>query len=439
MNNSESAARNPADLASHKWQLACFILGHLLIFGLVFQTVYHIQYSPVFLYFDYASKVLQGNLPYRDFALEYPPLALIFFILPRLFSSNWQVFAVLFQIEVIIFDLAGLFLIYRISRLSGKAPWKMLAVYTLGILAIGPIIGQQYDIFPAIVTLLAVYFFWRGKAAAAWSLLALGTMIKIYPAVIAPVFLAYYLRQRDWRKIWRGIISFAAVNLIILAPFLILGPASLLTLFSYHARRGIQLESVYSSFLVLASKLGLTTVSLEFSFGSWNLTGNAADILSKLSTAVLVILLLLEYWLVYHKTDNRKMVFSCICAYAFLAVAITLIGAKVLSPQYLIWLIPFLPAIGGGYRYTIWIIYFVIGGLTYYLFPLSYYDLMDLKTAAVAVLLARNVLLIMAALLVFWSVIHPSPSNSSPTRGEESGEVDIYSPSRSKESRNKDY
>ena len=110
------------------------------------------------------------------------------------------------------------------------------------------------------------------------------------------------------------------------------------------------------------------------------------------------------------------MEFSGICAHAFLAVAITLIAAKVLSPQYLIWLIPFLPAIAGGYRYTIWIIYLVIGGLTYYLFPLSYYDLMDLKTAAVAVLLARNVLLIMAALLVFWSVIRPSQAGKKPPR-----------------------
>jgi uncharacterized membrane protein len=395
---------------SHKWQLVSFVIGHILIFAAVFHSIYSIQYSPVGLYFDYAAKVLHGSLPYRDFSLEYPPFALVFFVLPKLFSSTWQMFAVYFQIEVVIFDIIGLWLIYLIARREAKAPWKLLSVYTIAILAIGPITGQQYDIFPAVLTLLALYFFWRDKTALAWIFLALGTTTKIYPAAIAPIFLVYYLRNRDYHKIRTGIISFAAVSLLILLPFLITGPANLLSLYNYHAERGVQLESSYASFLEMADKLGLIHVSTQFTFGSWNLTGRAANFLAAASTPLLLILLLGLYWLVYRRADTGKIDIGSLGICSLLAIVITLITSKILSPQYLIWLIPLLPLVTGRVRFWIWGIFAAVGVLTYYLFPIAYYDLIDLNTNAVAALAARNVLLILMAFLLLGILLGKQPS-----------------------------
>ena len=136
---------------SHKWHLAFFGLAHAIILPLLFHTIYQIPYSSIGIYFDYASRVLDGSLPYRDFTLEYPPFALFFFILPRLFTSSFWGYTIAFQMEAFLFDLLGLYLIYRIAQCQGKALWKMLTVYTVAILAIGPIIAQSYDIFPAII------------------------------------------------------------------------------------------------------------------------------------------------------------------------------------------------------------------------------------------------------------------------------------------------
>lgn len=36
------------------------------------------------LYYNYSLKLMSGQVPYRDFALEYPPLAMLPFTLPRL-------------------------------------------------------------------------------------------------------------------------------------------------------------------------------------------------------------------------------------------------------------------------------------------------------------------------------------------------------------------
>jgi len=408
----------PDPEAAHRWQLITFILAHILIVAAVFHSIYSIQYSPVGLYFDYASKVLHGSLPYRDFSFEYPPFALVFFVLPKLVSSTWQVFAVFYQIEVVIFDIIGLFLLYLIARRMDQAPWKLLTAYTVAILAIGPITGQQYDIFPAVLTLAAIYFFWRDKTALAWVFLALGTTTKIYPAVVAPIFLVYYLRNRDYRRIWTGIISFGAVCLLILLPFLITGPSNLLSLYDYHADRGVQLESTYASFLELADKLGLAHISTQFTFGSWNLTGAAANVLANASTPLLGLLLLAMYWLVYRQADTRKIDIASVAAFSLLAILITLITSKILSPQYLIWLVALLPLLTSRIRFWIWGLFIVAGALTYYLFPISYWDLIYLDTNAVVALLARNVLLISMAFLLLGLILR--------TRNQPSKVADRY-------------
>jgi uncharacterized membrane protein len=384
---------------SHKWHLAFFGLGHAIILPLLFYTIYQIPFSSIGLYFDYASKVMGGSLPYLDFTVEYPPFALFFFIVPRLFTSSYVVYAVAFEAELFLFDLLGLYLIYRIAQLQGKAPWKMLTVYSVAILAIGPIIAQSYDVFPAIIVLLSLYCFWIGKHKTSWGILALGVMTKIYPVAIAPIFLVYYIRNRQYKRIWSGILVFAASSLAIIVPFLIISPSSLLNLINYHAQRGIQIESIYSGFLIIVGKFGLAWPQPDFGAGSWNIVGPLADTVVMISTFVLAFLLLMSYWFIYSRIKPGKSQLMEMGTYSLLVVAVILITSKVLSPQYLIWLFPLLPLLYGKQRYAIWAVFVVIGALTYYIFPLHYTELIYLQNCVVAVLLVRNSLLVLLTVL----------------------------------------
>ena len=381
--------------------LSFFGLAHAIILPLLFYTIYRIPYySSIGLYFDYASKVLGGSLPYLDFTLEYPPFSLFFFILPHLFTSSFVVYAIAFEVELFLFDLLGLYLIYRIAQRQGKAPWEMLTVYSVAILAIGPIIAQRYDVFPAIIVLLSLYCFWIGKHKTSWGILALGTMTKIYPVAIAPIFLAYYMRNHQYKRIWSGILVFAASSLAIIIPFLVISPTSLLSLINYHAQRGIQLETIYSAFLLVVGKFGSTSPQLAFGAGSWNIAGPLADTLAMISTFVLAFLLLMSYWFIYSRIKPGKSQLMEMGTYSLLVIAVILITSKVLSPQYLIWLFPLLPLLYGKQRYAIWAVFVVIGVLTYYIFPLHYPELIDLKTDVVAVLLVRNIFLVLLTVLV---------------------------------------
>ena len=158
---------------------------------------------------------------------------------------------------------------------------------------------------------------------------------------------------------------------------MIIGSDSLKSLVEYHLQRGIQLESIYSSFLLIGDKLGVP-VQPVFNFGSWNLTGGAADILTKMSSYLMVILLLISYWFICRRTQPGKSQSTRIGAYALLVTSIVLITSKVLSPQYLIWLIPLVPLVLPRGRYLILAVFILIGAVTYYLFPHAYMDLLNL-------------------------------------------------------------
>ena len=95
--------KNEATVISPELQFIMFAFILALIFFPLFYYVYKMPYSGTPLYFDFASKVLEGSLPYRDFALEYPPFALLFFIIPRLITSNYWTYAVFYRVEVFIF------------------------------------------------------------------------------------------------------------------------------------------------------------------------------------------------------------------------------------------------------------------------------------------------------------------------------------------------
>jgi uncharacterized membrane protein len=399
---SKSAVKKP--FLSPVWQLMLFIIGVVLIYCVLFTTVFQTPYSAMGVFLRYASLVMQGQVPYVDFNLEYPPLALLFFLLPRLVSSSLLIYTVLFKAEVLLAILVGLFLIYLLARRLGKAPWKMTLVYTLCILAVGPIIAVQFDIFSAILTLSSLYAFILGKSKTAWALLALGALTKIYPLFLAPVYLVIALRSRHYRAAGTGILTALVTCLVLAGPFIIAGSDSIKSLVEYHLQRGIQLESTYSSILLIADKLGLTRVALDFSFGSWNLAGAAADALTKLSSYLLIVLLLIAYWFIYRQTKPGKSQSTRLGAYALLVLSIVLITSKVFSPQYLIWLIPLFPLVLQRERFIILGVFILTGLSTYYLFPHAYLDLINLSAVPVFVLFIRNLLLVLLTVLMVVSL-----------------------------------
>jgi uncharacterized membrane protein len=380
--------------------LTIFSFVHILIFIVIFNCgIYNENYSAAGLFFDYFSRISHGQMLYRDFLMEYPPLATVFFILPGLVSSQLNIYAHIFTIQILLFDLLGLFIISAMSLRINISSWISLSIYTISALAIGPIIIHRYDLIPTVMVMLALYAFSLGKHKTSWFFLALGTMTKIYPIIIAPIFLLDYLQKRQFRNIIYGISSFLITITAIITPFIIISPNGLWNSLSYHLQRGLQVESIFGSFLLLAHSLGAMHLNLNFDFGAWNIVSSMANNLATVSTILVLLGLGIVYWSFYrNKSLDSIGQISNIVNYSFLTILLFISMGKVFSPQFIIWLYPLVPLINSRWRNTAWIIFMIIAILTYYIFPLHYEALVfNLKHSVINVLFLRNVLLLTLA------------------------------------------
>jgi uncharacterized membrane protein len=392
-----------------KWIIVvvAFCLLHMLFFTRVFYSG-----SPdVAGYYEYATKMGNGQVPYRDFFVEYPPGALVTFYLPSLLSDNITEYGTAFALEMLLFDIVGLLLVLGLGKRLRLSPWSCLVGYTLAMVSIGSIVVQRFDMVPAAITLGAVYTFSRGNYKTAWAILAVGTMTKLFPGLLAPFFLIYQFRRGGLRAIVPSAATFAAVTLLVAAPFMVLNSHDFIASFTVQSQRSLQLESTYSSLLLLGDSLGLVSAQPVQGSISYDIVSPLAGPLARYSLVFMGLGLLVVYgfyWRNCRSLSRSSRRFgpdaaslADILNYSFAALVVLLVTSKVFSPQFIVWLYPLFPLVNGRFRSTIWITFLTVSCLTWYLYPLHYYDLIDTQQSAVDALILRDILMVfMAALLL---------------------------------------
>jgi uncharacterized membrane protein len=322
----------------------------------------------------------------------------------------------------------ALFLLSKLSRGLGINPITAMVIYTLLIIGIGPLVIYRFDLIPAVMVLACLYAFSRGKYGLAWAVLATGVMTKIYPIVIAPIFLIYELSQHRYKEVLMEIGLSALIAEIIIAPGFFISPAGFINSFLVQMHRGLQLESTYSSFILLFQNLGLTKIYVESAgplIASMDVISPAASLLSEIAPFVLVPALILIYWLFYRRTSNKTGGLSPrkqpdmvnIIYYSFLAILIFIISSNVFSPQYLIWFFPIAPLVIWRWKNALWLVLIIVSALTYYEFPLHYNLLEKGNPLLVYILLSRNILLIvLTGWLIEWRLLFKKYSKQSLSR-----------------------
>ena len=390
-----------------KSPLAFFITVHTVIFLLVFTVLGQLSYSPGALELSFARQILSGEIPYRDFTSEYPPLALLSFVLPALVSRRDLVYGLAFAVEMLLLDFLILKLLAVLDRCLKIPHERTLTVYTLFVFAVGPIIISRYDILPAALTLAAIASFVTNLNALAFALVALGVTAKVYPIIIAPLMVIYLLRDLNMKKLIWGSISFITTLLVLNLPFYLASPENFIGFLTYHAERGLHSESTYASWLLISKLLGLTDVTGVFSYGSWNLASPLADKLAKLSFPFSAILLFVLYavyaWKLWKSPRNNLMSSENardFVRFSTLSVAIFIASSKVFSVQYLIWLMPLIPLTEAKQTTVMWFIFAVIGIMTQFIYPYNYLNFESFLTPYVLVIIFRNILFVALTILI---------------------------------------
>ncbi len=348
------------------------------------------------IYHHAGEALLRGKIPYRDFFIEYPPGSLLAFVPPALFSSNRVDYTGLFAMEMALVAVAALVLTaLAAKRLWGPWAYVIPAItFTAAALVLHNLILARYD---AVVTLtlaistLCVALGGRYVLLAYFSL-GFGAAAKLVPA-LATVPLATLRKGAA-----RGYAAFFAVLTLFFVPPLLLAGDRFIRSFAYQTDRGLQVESVAASVLMKLGWVGRTT----FDYGAIEVRGRGVEFASSLSFPLTAVLLLITALMMYREYLRGRLGVEQYPRYAAALILAYMLGSKVLSPQYMLWLLPLIPLAGRGFvRIGISAVFLAACGVTR-LVLIHYRDLVYLRFPGPDLLLARNLLLLLLwALLLF--------------------------------------
>ncbi|MFN2612189.1 MAG: glycosyltransferase 87 family protein [Solirubrobacterales bacterium] len=349
-----------------------------------------------------AERVLDGDLPYREVNFEYPPLALPPVVAPAALSDGVEGYRHAFELELLFFDLAIVAVLALCAPGPERRVWQALGVYSVCVIATSgvvlwdstieaaPLVLARFDLIPALL-ILAALLARRARRSAAWAgMLGAAVAIKAFPALLVPSMARGEHRGR------RAAIALGLPILAVAAVVVISGD-EFASAIDYHRDRDLQIETVAATPLMLAHQLGGTGARVVVGGGSFNLAAPGAG----LAKAASIALLLGSVALILYMAHRRRLD-PFVEATALLAAVVAF--APVLSPQFLLWVLPVSAvAYGLGRENVVLIGCFVLTQDVLH----NYIGVEALEGPFVWSLAARNALLLVYLALVLLPVFRP--------------------------------
>ena len=356
--------------------------------------------SDVPLYQHYAGLIRSGQVPYRDFAVEYPPAALPVFLAPAYLP--WT-YSTSFAVVMGVCAAATLAVAGTTVRLVGADAVRIAAaLLVIGIspLVLGSLFDTRFDLWPALLALGGVAFAVRGRPLAAGALLGLAFAAKLWPIVLAPIALAYLWRRQGRGAAVAGAASLVAVAALCFVPFAAVSPDGVRHSLTGQLDRPLQVESLGSAFLIAVEHLGGPAEPTVTSHGSQGLSGSVPDDVATASTAV-EIAALVAIWIAFARV-RRPTGETVLLASAAAVTALVAFG-RVFSPQFLIWLVPLVPLVRGRRGIAASLLLLLALGLTQTWFPSNYWALAVGHSGPYWwYLLARDLAVVALAVVLAW-------------------------------------
>ncbi len=162
-----------------------------------------------------------------------------------------------------------------------------------------------------------------------------------------------------WKAFAIGLVVFAGIGLTSLATSI---PGTIGSL-QYFKSRPLEIESFPGALVWLSHYVGYP-YRYQYSFVSMNVLSSISDMIGTLSTETLIIGLLSTFWLQW----RGKLDVSMTC---LVVMALVLGTSKIVSPQYIIWIIPLVWNVG---KFNLrWIVpWGVVMILTFFIYPIVY-------------------------------------------------------------------
>jgi hypothetical protein len=360
------------------------------------------------LYQRAGQRLLQGQLPYRDFPLEYPPAALVVFVAPHVVRG--QILALPAYINTFLAQSVALSTI--IAATLGLIAWRwwpgrpvvpVLGGYLAAVIAGAQMLAFRYDVFPAAMTALALAGVLANRPVVAGLFLGIGIAAKLYPAVMLAVVGLAYLAQRRIGWCLRLALGTLAPLILAAAPLLAPDTVSRLGTLGFYTQRGVQVESIPGGALLAANVLGLARVGVSHAFGAHQISSPIADAITRWQPLVFVVAMAAVFALIWWRfradvAARGAVSPQSLVASLTLALLVFIVANKVFSAQHLIWLLPFGPLL----PWRQGVLLLVAWALTNVHYPWTYLDFIDSGPFAVALLNLRNIAVVA---LIVWLVV----------------------------------
>jgi hypothetical protein len=237
------------------------------------------------------------------------------------------------------------------------------------------------------------------RRSATWSgLLSIGVAIKAFPLFLYPALL------RGERNLRRVIVAGAIPLLACAAAVIVMGD-EFGSAISYHTERTLQVESLGASVFEVAHVIGASGVSTGVGHGGFEISASG----STAARWVSVVLGAAGYlWLVWAGWRSKATNFELVAA----LLAVLVVFAPVLSPQFLLWLLPISACAYGLGRENVVLLLAII----FTQVELQHYDGVDALTGSfVWPLAVRNLLLLVYLVMVAEPIVRTGRSRASPS------------------------
>jgi hypothetical protein len=359
-------------------------------------------------YHRYGSAMVNGEVPYRDFRVEYPPGALPAFLAPAAGDPGFTLFQRQFQMLIALLAAAALLAMaytLRALRASQSHFAGALLFFALAPLVLGSVVIYRYDLWPAALTVAGIAAVVGGRDRLGLAALGIGIAAKLFPAVVVPPAIAYVWRTRGRREALMCVALAVCAVAAFVVPFLVLAPHGIWESVQRQLERPLQIESLGSGILLAAHQVGGLQLHIVTSHGSQNLDGALPDALGLAETALLAAVLV-GIWTAAALGPPRP---ERLVRYAAASVTAFVALDKVLSPQFMIWLIPLVPLVRGRRGLAASALLGLALLLTQLWFPIRYWELaLRLDAFPSWLVLARDLALL--ALLAVLLIREPEPA-----------------------------
>ncbi|GHB19376.1 glycosyltransferase family 87 protein [Streptomyces chryseus] len=338
------------------------------------------------IYYGWYGQLAQGGFPLDDVMWQYPPGAALVILGPG--ALPWLTY---FQAFLVLTLAADGLLACALAR-AGLRPGRRtdgawLWVGALPLLLHLPLV--RYDVQVTALAVLALLALQRHPRIGG-ALAGLGATVKVWPVLAllgAP-------RGRTTREAWLSAAAGAAALLAVLA----FGFSHTLGFLRQQGSRGVQIESAAGTVLSLARLAGWPG-TVEYRYGAMELTG---PYVPALAHASLVLTAAAFCWLLLWRIRARRWTPATPFDAALAAVLLFTVTSRVISPQYLVWLLG-LAAVCLTSRATtqrpVAALLLPAAALSALAYPVLYDDVVSGSPLGCALMVVRNLLLLAAALL----------------------------------------